>query len=76
MNKIFNDAKDKNVATVIVYLNESNALFYDKSFTNSVSNEEAKDLFFKGVVAVKDGVYRKPVSCTEEGVIDFGIETV
>lgn len=72
MDVIYNDACDKNVATRIVYADDSNKLFYDEQHTKEVAAEDAMNLFVKGVVAVKSGVYYKAISCTEVGVINFG----
>lgn len=76
MTKIYNDAKDKNVATVVLYANEENALFTDAACTKEFdAANDGLDAFLKGVVAVKAGVYYKPISCTEAGVINFGLAT-
>lgn len=74
MDRIFQDAVDKNVATVVVYANESKALFYDSEFTEAkaVPADDCLNLFFKGVVALFDGSYYTAKSCSDEGVIDFG----
>ena len=74
MDRIFQDAVDKNVATVLVYANESKALFYDADFTEAkaVPADDCLNLFFKGVVALFDGTYYAAKSCSAEGVIDFG----
>ena len=73
MTKIYNDACDKNVATNVVYLNESNELFYDAAFANAVKPADCLNLFHKGVVGVKDGTHYAAVSCTSAGVISFGL---
>lgn len=72
MDRIYNDAEDKNVATIIVYANETGNLFYDKTFTKEVPTTDMVNLFLKGVVAEKDGTYYTAVSCTKNGVISFG----
>lgn len=73
-DRIFQDAEDKNVAQVVVYANESKALFYDSAFTaaKAVPAEDCLNLFYKGVVALFNGVYYSAKSCTTAGVIDFG----
>lgn len=73
MNKIFNDANDVPVAAYIVYANTNNNLFYDAACTegNEVDADDCLNLFFKGVVCVKDDVYYAATSCTNEGVITF-----
>lgn len=76
MNRVYQDAADKNVAAVLVYANSSNKLFYTEALTGAtavpVPAEDCLNLFLKGVVAVKGGVYYKAKSCTSAGVIDFG----
>ena len=72
MKKLFNDANDK-YATVVLYVNNSNELFYDAAFTEEVPAKDLFHLFIAGVVAKKGDVYYKPVSCTEAGVISFGL---
>ena len=74
MDRIYQDAVDKNVAKVVVYANESKALFYDAAFTEekAVPADDCLNLFFKGVVALFDGSYYAAKSCTDAGVIDFG----
>lgn len=76
MTKVYGDANDKYVSAIIVFVGEGNALFYDEAKTIPVPAEDCLNLFIKGVVAVKEGTYYKPVSCTTEGVIDFGIAGV
>lgn len=73
-DRVYQDAEDKNVATVVVYANESKALFYDEEFTEekAVPADACLNLFFKGVVALFDGTYYAAKSCTDAGVIDFG----
>lgn len=73
-DRVYQDAEDKNVATVLVYANENKALFYDSEFTEAkaVPAEDCLNLFFKGVVALYDGSYYTAKSCTDAGVIDFG----
>lgn len=75
MDRIYNDAKDKNVAQVVVYANSSNKLFYDAETKKAVPATECVDLFMKGVVALKSGTYYKAKSCTTAGVIDFGFSS-
>lgn len=74
MNKkrIYDDAKDKNVAAVVVYLNDSNELFYDEEFKVAVPEADMFDLFCKGVLAAKADVYYTAKSFTA-GAIDFGV---
>lgn len=72
MKKVFQDAKDKYVAANVVYANSSNELFYDEEFTDAVSADDLKDLFYKNVVAVKNGTSYTAKSMTSAGVVDFG----
>lgn len=76
MKRVYLDAKDKNVAKVVVYANSSNKLFYTETLTGdkavAVPADDCLDLFLKGVVAVKNGTYYAAKSCTSAGVIDFG----
>lgn len=74
MDRMYFDANDKNVAAVVVYANSSNKIFYDATAKdNLVPAEDCMGLFVKGVVCKKGNTYYKAKSCTEAGVIDFGI---
>lgn len=75
MNKIYDDAKDKNVATVVLYADANKDLYYDVNGTEAVKAADCLELFIKGVVCIYDGDYYKALSCTEEGVINFGFPT-
>ena len=70
---LFQDARDKNVATRVLYADSENNLFYDEACTQSVPIEDGFNLFVKGVVAFKDGTYYAAKSCTEAGVLNFGL---
>lgn len=53
MDRIFNDAKDKNVAAVVVYKKTSDVYAYaDATKTKKISCDELYDMFVKGVVVV------------------------
>ena len=69
--KIFDDAKDVNVAATIIYTTDGSTFTYDKEGNVAVPAEDMFDLFVKGVLAVKSDVYYKPTSCTVAGVITF-----
>lgn len=71
MNRIFDDARDKNVSCVVIYADSDNALYYDESCTVEVPSSDCLNLFYKGVVAMKDSTLYKPTSCTTGGVITF-----
>lgn len=73
MDRIYNDAKDKNVAAVLVYANSEKALFYDAEFTDAVDADDCLELFSKGVICLYDGTYYNAVSCTDAGVLSFGL---
>lgn len=76
MAKIYQDAKDKNVATIMLYTDGTD-FFYDEDMEKEVDfSVDGKELFIKGVMAVnEDGVMAKPVSCAANGVITFGFPT-
>lgn len=69
--KVFIDGDDKNVAVTVIYTEDGNTFTYDTAGEKTVDAADMFDLFIKGVVAVKDGVYYMPISCTEAGVIAF-----
>lgn len=71
MDRIFNDAKDKNVACVTIYADSSNKLYYDESHTIGVPASDCVNLFVKGVVAMKGTTLYRPTSCTTAGVLTF-----
>lgn len=70
MNRIFNDAKDKNVAVVVVY-EDSGDLYYDSDKTQEVPAEDMFDLFAKGVIAFDGTNYKAAVGYSEAGGIVF-----
>ena len=69
--KIFIDGDDKNVAATVIYTANGTKYTYDAAGKMEVKAADMFDLFVKGVVAVKNGVYYKPTSCTKAGVITF-----
>ena len=69
--KIFIDGDNKNVAVTVIYTKDGTAFTYDAAGKKNVAAKDLFALFINGVVAVKDGVYYKPTSCTEAGVITF-----
>ena len=73
MDRIFQDAVDKNVATVVIYADASKDLFYDEAGTAAVPATDCLNLFAKGVVCKYLGTYYAAKSCTDAGVIDFGL---
>lgn len=75
MEKIYIDAEDKNVAANIIYTEDGETFTYDAEGVNEVKAEDMFNLFVKGVLAVKDNVYYKPLSCTADGEIAFDFPT-
>lgn len=58
MQKIFDDAKDKNVGAFVVYGKaEDSKIYYEAAFTNQVKQADVEDAFKKGrlLVAISDG---------------------
>ena len=79
MAKIYNDAVDKNVAVTVVYAGSDNKVYATpeaataKKSGTDIKGDEALNLFIKGVVALKSGTYYAAVSCTDAGVLNFGL---
>ena len=71
MDRIFQDAQDKNVAARVIYTNDSK-FYYDSAFENEIPATDMLNLFFQGVVLKSGTTYKAAVSCTEAGVISFG----
>lgn len=71
MNRIFNDAKDKNVAVVVVYEDESSNLYYDSDMTQEVPADDLFDLFAKGVVAFDGTNYKIAIGYNADLGISF-----
>lgn len=62
-DKIYDDAKDKNIAATKVYVKTGDAYAYaDASNTVKIDLLTLKDLFEKGVVIIDGTVEYKPVS--------------
>ena len=58
MQKIFDDAKDKNVGAFVVYGKAAdNKIYYEAAFTTQAKQADVEDAFKKGrlLVAVPDG---------------------
>lgn len=63
MAKIYQDAKDKNVALNVVYAKAADTYAYaDEGTTVKLDAETLKDYFYKGCVIVLSGVEYKPIS--------------
>lgn len=63
VEKIYNDAVDKNVAATVLYGN-AGFVYFEEAHTNKVGKEELENFFAKGVVVVYNGKTYKPVSLT------------
>lgn len=74
--RVFIKGDDKNIVATVIYTADGEAFTYDTKGEIAVPAADMFDLFIKGVVAVKNNVYYKPVSCTKEGVIAFGFPSV
>lgn len=64
LNRIFNQAKDKNVAVTVVY-GDSNKLYADAAHANELTHDEAMDLCFKGAVIFETDTYQSIKSFKE-----------
>ena len=69
------DANDKNISVYVIYADTEKDLYYDSGFENEVPAEDCLNLFIKGVVCLYSGTYYRAVSCSDAGVIDFGLPT-
>lgn len=70
MEKVFMQAKDKNVAAVKIYKKTADAYAYsDSAKTKKVSAKELEDMFLKGVVIVDgDNAYIPTGLLVDDGV--------
>lgn len=64
MNKIFDDAKDKNVAKFVVYGKAAdNKVYYDSAYTTQVTQADLEDAFKKGrLIVMNSAVALVPVA--------------
>ena len=72
MDRIYIDAKDKNVAVRILYGKTSgDYLYYDEKTTQKVSKDDAFDAFIKGALVLMNGEYHKILQCkpSESGLV-------
>lgn len=72
MDRIYIDAKDKNIAVRILYGKASgDFLYYDEKTTQKVSKEDAFDAFLKGMFVLMNNEYYKIVHCkpSESGYV-------
>lgn len=64
MDMIFMDAKDKNVAKVIIYVDSSKA-YVDADHTTQMKTSQLKDAFLKGAILEITNGYAVPLFYTE-----------
>ena len=72
MDRIYNDAKDKNVAVRVLYGKTSgDFLYYDEGTTQKVSKDDGFDAFLKGVVVLMNNEHHKIIHCkaSENGYV-------
>ena len=66
MDKIYQQAKDKNVAAVVIYakteMETVPVAYADAAFTIKMTTSELKDAFLKGAVIQKGDEYIRPIS--------------
>lgn len=64
MNKVFQDAKDKNVSAVLIYADSNNYACADAAGTVKLTKEELMDAFLKRAFIVSSGAYTVPGEMT------------
>lgn len=69
MDRIYDQAKDQNVAALVIYASADNNAYTDKACTKQFKTSELKDAFIKRAVVCVDTNYFIPVSYAEEGNI-------
>lgn len=56
MNKVYDDAKDKNVANFVVYAKAADSkVYYEAAYTTQVTQADLEDAFKKGRLIVMNG---------------------
>lgn len=76
MNKIFGDAKDKYVASVVLYGHTDTYLYEDAGHTQAVNRETLLDLCMKGLVLVAyNDAFYYPISFTDN-TTDVSVDIV
>lgn len=69
MERIYNDAKDKNVAKIVVFVN-ANKAYLDDAHKVQFKTSELKDAFMKGcVLKTAENTYAIPTNYTEASKI-------
>lgn len=79
MKKVFQDAKDKNVAAVLIYADSNNYACADAAGTVKLTKEELMDAFLKRAFIVNSGTYTVPGEMTvadNYATITAGSDTV
>ena len=71
MDKIYQDANEKNVAAVIIYKKSAQTKAYaDADCTVQLTTAELKNAFIKGaVIKLEDGAFVKPIKYDESSSI-------
>ena len=65
MERIYNDAKDKNVAKVVIFVN-ANKAYADAAHKVQFKTSELKDAFMKGcILKTAENTYAIPTNYTE-----------
>ena len=76
MDKIYMDAKDKNVAANVVYYNGTDLkVFADSKYKNQIAADELLDLCLKGVIVrVGENSYAVPTEFKKEsGIVKLNV---
>lgn len=69
MERIYNDAKDKNVAKIVIFVN-ANKAYIDAAHKVQFKTSELKDAFMKGcVLKTAENTYAIPTNYTETSKI-------
>lgn len=68
MGKIYDDAKDKNVATTVVYATAAEGyLCSDSAKQNKIAAADVKDLYYKGMIVDLAGELLTPIGLKVSG---------
>ena len=76
MDKVYMDAKDKNVAANVVYYNGTDLkVFADSKYKNQIAADELFDLCLKGVIVrVGENSYAVPTEFKKEsGIVKLNV---
>lgn len=69
MSKVYQQAKDKNVATIMVYSDGTN-VFYDAKKATKVSFEDLADYFLKGMTVKNDSGLFTPIAFKTDSTVN------